>query len=425
MQYLFGTAAITCCCIIANASSFTENCNQDDLSNKSASNQWKQAQKAGVAVPGHIGPRYFQSGLLQTMSVAKRPEQVPDRVSGCDGSWNLAIESMPFSSDCICYDRRRRVTVIANPSDTWEWDGTSWTQVDSGASRGGTGAFVYDPVGQRCLYFGGYFNNQLWSWDGEEWLLLSDSPVPQRVYPAMAFDAHRNRLVVHGGYDSGSILYEDTWEWDPETGVWTETPSSPIGPLYAHRMVFDESRGQCVLHGGYYFTNQGDSWAWNGSAWSEITSTGPARYVFAMAYDRRSQQILLSGGTQCCGEVELPETWRMDGGNTWQLCDASAPARGYTNMAYDSFRHRMIFTGGWGPIGGGERGVLPQTWERELGPITLCHSDIDGDLVIDVNDIIEVLNAWQAVDPVADIDGSGIVDTNDILAIIRDWGPCP
>ncbi len=218
---------------------------------------------------------------------------------------------------------------MATSTDTWEWDGSAWEHVASGGSRGGTGAFVYDPVGQRCLYFGGYNNTQLWSWDGSLWTLLSNSPVPQRVYSAMAFDADRNRLVVHGGYDSGSTLYQDTWEWDPSTNTWSQTPTSPIGPLYAHRMVYDEARGQCVLHGGFYYTNQGDSWAWNGSTWTEITPQGPARYVFSMAYDRRGEQT------------------------------------------YDSHRHVLVFTGGIGPVDGG-RDTIAETWERELGSIVPC-----------------------------------------------------
>jgi hypothetical protein len=415
-------------CVTAQADQQVWTYASGSLSNSSLMSSWAEAQAAGVAVPEHMGPNYIVRDVCQTMPLLperERPSPLGAVRDGCEGVWNLVLESMPFNSDCICYDRRRRVTVIANPGDTWEWDGVGWTQVDSGASRGGTGAMVYDPIGQRCLYFGGYFNTELWSWNGEEWTLLSNSPVPQRVYPAMAFDVIRNRLVVHGGYDSGSILYQDTWEWNPQTGAWTETPTSPIGPLYAHRMVFDEARGQCVLHGGYYGANQGDSWAWDGSTWSEITSTGPARYVFAMAYDRRGQQTLLNGGTQCCAEVEISETWRLGTENTWQLCDATAPARGYTNMAYDSYRHRLVFAGGWGPIGGGERGVLAQTWERELGPITPCVPDIDGDLDVDFDDLFEVLGTWGQVDPVADIDDSGTVDTNDILAVIRYWGSCP
>jgi hypothetical protein len=400
----------------------------DNLGVLPANVSWQEAQAAGVADQSHMYARYHvdvSRAVTLAASYAEPASRNNQRVGGgCEGNWNLILDSSPANSDCICYDRRRRLSVVATSTDTWEWDGSAWEHVASGGTRGGTGAFVYDPVGQRCLYFGGYNNTQLWSWDGSLWTLLSNSPVPQRVYPAMAFDADRNRLVVHGGYDSGSTLYQDTWEWDPSTNTWSQTPTSPIGPLYAHRMVYDEARGQCVLHGGFYYTNQGDSWAWNGSTWTEITPQGPARYVFSMAYDRRGEQLLLNGGTQCCGEVEIPETWRLGLDNTWELCDDSAPARGYTNMTYDSHRHVLVFTGGIGPVDGG-RDTIAETWERELGSIVPCDADIDGDLDVTFTDLLEVLGAWGQADPVADISGNGMVDTNDILAVISAWGPCP
>ncbi|MDP7066536.1 MAG: kelch repeat-containing protein, partial [Acidimicrobiales bacterium] len=249
------------------------------------------AQAIGLATPLHMSAPYRIDAVESLLGEEQAMEShagAPLRgVSGCDGTWNLVLDSSPTNSDCICYDRRRRLTVVANSTETWEWDGVTWEHVDSGGTRGGTGAFVYDPIDKRCLYFGGQYNTELWSWDGASWTMVSNSPVPQRVYPAMAFDTGRNRLVVHGGYDSANTLYQDTWEWDPTTNAWTQTPTSPIGPLYAHRMVYDEARGQSVLHGGFYYENQGDSWAWDGTSWTEITPQGPARYVFSMAYDRR------------------------------------------------------------------------------------------------------------------------------------------
>jgi hypothetical protein len=93
-------------------------------------------------------------------------------------------------------------------------------------------------------------------------------------------------------------------------------------------------------------------------------------------------------------------------------------------MAYDSYRHRLVFTGGIGPVDGG-RATIPQTWERNLGSIEPCDSDIDGDLNVAAGDMIEVLSAWGQADPVADISNNGVVDTDDILSVIRDWGLCP
>lgn len=64
--------------------------------------------------------------------------------------------------------------------DTWYWDGTSWTQVFPGVvpSPRASSGFVYDPLRERCLMFGGnqagtHFN-ALWSFQ---------SAAPARLLP--------------------------------------------------------------------------------------------------------------------------------------------------------------------------------------------------------------------------------------------------
>jgi len=223
---------------------------------------------------------------------------------------------------------------------------------------------VYDPIGRRCLLFGGYGGNpvhsDLWSWDGVNWTLLNAGQIPGRGDFAMAFDSGRNRLVVHGGYNLSSLM-SDTCEWNPVTNTWSRIADGPIGRRYAHRMVYDPGLQRVMLHGGYYFFNRGDTWTWDGGSWVQISTTGPARYVFGMAYDSRRGEMVIHGGTTCCTEVEYPQTWRFRGG-AWQLCGSAGPARGYMGMAYDSHRDALIFSGGMGPSPSGRIGYA-ETWE--------------------------------------------------------------
>ena len=51
--------------------------------------------------------------------------------------------------------------------------------------------------------------------------------------------------------------------------------------------------------------------------------------------------------------------------------------------------------------------------------------DATGDGVVDVNDILAIIGAYETDDPNADVDGSGLVDANDILAVLAGWGLCP
>lgn len=180
----------------------------------------------------------------------------------------------------------------------------------------------------------------------------------------MAFDRGRNRLVVHGGWPGGGGLLTDTLEWNPASNTWQRWASGAIGPRYAHRMAFDEARGQIILHGGYYFTNKSDTWRWDGAAWSLVSNSGPARYVFGMTYDSRRGQVVLHGGTTCCGEVEYPQTWVWNG-TTWTQCALQGPARGYMNIAYDRARDVIVLPGGMGPTPSG-RAYVPETWELAM-----------------------------------------------------------
>ena len=288
----------------------------------------------------------------------------------CGVGWALAAGDGPGAYE-ICYDESRARTVLFSGTTTYEWDGTTWETVAiSGPPDRGAGAMVYDPIGQRCLLFGGYSiqgaRKDLWSWNGVRWTYLSAGPsdASGRGDFAMAFDRGRNRLVVHGGWPGGGQLLSDTLEWDPTSNTWQGWASSPIGNRYAHRMAYDEARGEIILHGGYYFTNKNDTWRWNGSTWSLASTSGPARYVFGMTYDSGRSQLVLHGGTTCCGEVEYTQTYVWNG-IAWSQCAQQGPARGYMNIAYDRAREVIVLPGGMGSTPAG-RAYVPETWELAM-----------------------------------------------------------
>ena len=53
-----------------------------------------------------------------------------------------------------------------------------------------------------------------------------------------------------------------------------------------------------------------------------------------------------------------------------------------------------------------------------------CPEDLNGDGLIDVSDLLEIVGSWGSNDPALDLDGSGTVDTPDLLAVIAAWGVC-
>jgi hypothetical protein len=56
---------------------------------------------------------------------------------------------------------------------------------------------------------------------------------------------------------------------------------------------------------------------------------------------------------------------------------------------------------------------------------TDCASDLNGDGVVSVNDLLELIGNWGPCSGCdEDINGSGTVDVSDLLTLIADWGPC-
>src|SRR5262249_37338654 len=134
--------------------------------------------------------------------------------------------------------------------DTWEWDGTSWTQrTGSGGPRARFGhAMVYDAARGKTLLIGGTGDDldagrgDPWQWDGSAWSPLTPARAPSpRSRLAIAYDAVRERVVLFGGFSASGEYLGDTWEWDGTS--WTQlTPSTGPPPRFDHTLVYDPVR---------------------------------------------------------------------------------------------------------------------------------------------------------------------------------------
>jgi len=73
-----------------------------------------------------------------------------------------------------------------------------------------------------------------------------------RTGAAMAYDSIRKVFVLFGGRAGSGYDYQDTWEWDPTTGVWTNKTGAGTKPgaRSQHGMVFDSKAGKVLLYGG-------------------------------------------------------------------------------------------------------------------------------------------------------------------------------
>jgi len=78
-------------------------------------------------------------------------------------------------------------------------------------------------------------------------------------------------------------------------------------------MAYDSARGVTVLFGGWDGDNRtSDTWEWDGSDWTSISTTGPsARIYLPMAYDSARGVTVLFGGSGDPGY--LGDTWEYSG----------------------------------------------------------------------------------------------------------------
>jgi hypothetical protein len=243
-------------------------------------------------------------------------------------------------------------------NDTWEWDGASWTQRASASPpppRFGH-AMTFDRPRGRTLLFGGFAGGSIgwladtWTWDGNAWTQLAPPVQPAASGShAVAYDAARARVVLHGGTNrSGNHGW--TWEWDGSTWA-SVTPPTPQG-RHAHALAPDGAQG-LVLFGGQGGSSganppSGDTWRYHAQGWSQLfpANAPTPRHSHAVAWDSvRGRQVLFGGSD---GASSLADTWEWDG-NDWLARSpaTSPPARHGHVMAYDERRGRVVLFGGY------------------------------------------------------------------------------
>jgi N-acetylneuraminic acid mutarotase len=178
--------------------------------------------------------------------------------------------------------------------DTWTWDGTTWTLETPLHSPGARYGSAAASLGGVVVLFGGIMvqglMNELlqdtWQWDGTDWTELAPATSPPPRAGAMA-GAVGSGIFMFGGITASAFSHEcvagncflaDTWLFDGTT--WTEavaTLSPParaygsMGSLGTSLLLFG---GETNLGGGMS-THLSDTWTWNGVAWTEPPANGP------------------------------------------------------------------------------------------------------------------------------------------------------
>jgi cysteine-rich repeat protein len=279
-------------------------------------------------------------------------------------------------SHAIAYDGARQRVVMyggwttgGNLNDTWEWDGTSWTQITTAHSPGTRldASMAYDPVRHRIVLFGGYGANytgvkaDTWEYDGVDWTLKAPTASPPAcAAAAFSFDANRGHMLLYGGKLGDGTVQTTTWDYNGTT--WTSLmPAANPGPRAGARMAYDSLHNYVVLLGG------GDNhlWTWNGSAWTDrgartsLTNTGYDQ--LAMTFDANRQALVIWDGNQT-------NTFEWNGTSLVSIAGTPVAPAGssysYVEFAYDAIREQVIMFGGYGLVNGSVTDDYNVTWAR-------------------------------------------------------------
>ncbi|MGE3175511.1 MAG: kelch repeat-containing protein [Planctomycetota bacterium] len=303
--------------------------------------------------------------------------------SGANGRWTNvpATGPPPRTRATMAFDVQRRRTVLfggrpPGPTvpelprldDVWEWDGAVWTRRVGLSGPGGRelAVLAYDAVRDRLLLHGGTPklsgspSSDVWHLHGGGWTRLVPAQAPLMSL-AMAFAADRDRVVVFGGLNAFRV-HAETWEWDGS--VWRDRLpglSPPAASIAA--CAYDSVRREVVLVCSPSAAQQSETWVWNGARWQQRPAA-PARPISnaAMAFDVRRQRAVLFGGFDATRGTRLSDTWEWDGAAWTDARPAGQPAaRDGHALAYDLHRGVTVM------FGGVDRGGLrfDDTWEYD------------------------------------------------------------
>ena len=222
-----------------------------------------------------------------------------------------------------------------------------WIPLAVGPSAGGESGMAYDNRAGVIISIS-YGDAFALNRTGSRWTKLA--PVSHPTGPGLvAYDSESDRVVYFGG-GSG----QETWTFDYGKDAWeNKTPAVSPGVHRMGGLAYDSRSDRTVLFGGTGDAGRtNDTWSYdvNANTWTELKPVvkPPARSEAAMAYDVRSDRILMCGGYTDSGPAY--DGWTFDVGQTvWTYVSGAACQADGHSMAYDSGRDRVVLLSGQWP----------------------------------------------------------------------------
>jgi hypothetical protein len=333
---------------------------------------------------------------------------------------NGAIAALFFLTTCNQAEQDRSSATVESSSEalgkTPSSEVATWRKVGGSTLPDGRylQAVAFDETRRVAVMFGGLSystsdgtlstNQETWEWSPAkgEWTnrTTAGTQPAARSGAAMAFDSKRNKIILFGGRAGSGFDYQDTWEWDPTGGTWTDLTTSGSRPSARsqHGMVYEKSAGKILLYGGGrsdsssydgtgIMVSFGDTWEWDPEthSWSQRqpTASPGVRHDLGLVWDSSRNKAVLFAGMQkdIAGVDGIPmqDTWEWDSTDgTWteRTTQGGKPSPRYAHsMAFAGGTINKAFVfGGWDIATGGSLNDLWE-WDPASGSWT---SRLDG-----------------------------------------------
>ena len=249
-------------------------------------------------------------------------------------------------------------TTATTSDQTWEWDGTTWKEVDIALdpSRVVGHAMSYDERQMETVMFGGTSmfatapRSLTQTYDGRSWRFGSPFVRPSpRSLGAFETDPVNNWVWMLSGLNEfGSGYLSDIWSY--RSGQWfqqptTDTPTECTAPLSA----WDKDRNKLVLVCGAFGSDEVSTYELTGLTWKQLTpEDNPDHRRWAgLVYDETLKKTVLFGGFDSRGSYRH-DTWTWDGTNWREVKNDRPEHRALFAMWYDPLQKRTLVYGGLG-----------------------------------------------------------------------------
>jgi len=255
----------------------------------------------------------------------------------------------PRGNPAVAFDASRAQTVLFGGflagsgtilGDTWTLQAGRWVghaTVPSPPPRV-SGALVYNPGTRTTQLLGGYGPGgegplaDEWSWDGNRWHELrpasaSGAPLPA-LLPSAAWDPATHQLVLvcvcrTGDVNDGHPYAAETWTWNQDELLWQQQrPAHHPRLRTSVALAYHRASGAVVLvdSGADPGSGAGDTWAWDGTDWTELAGPQPR-------YDPLSAHLLEDPATGVLVLTAQPgHTWTWNGALWMDELPAAMPA---------------------------------------------------------------------------------------------------